>query len=79
MEHILVLATTLQPPMAAQESKAMIQHVSEFLIKERYLLSALELLHELKEACKADDAQILEDFFSNGEAFPVGTRVGECC
>ena len=65
--------------MAAPESKVMLHHVSEFLIKERYLLSALELLHELKEACKADEAQILEDFFSNEEAFPVDTSIGECC
>eukprot|EP00850_Spirogloea_muscicola_P012895 SM000085S23245 [mRNA] locus=s85:209987:216702:- [translate_table: standard] len=44
--------------------------VVKYLLQKQYLLTALELLHELLEDGRAEDAKSLQDFFDDEDMFP---------
>eukprot|EP00850_Spirogloea_muscicola_P008360 SM000044S16007 [mRNA] locus=s44:565678:576581:+ [translate_table: standard] len=44
--------------------------VVKYLLQKQYLLTALELLHELLEDGRAEDAKGLQDFFDDEDMFP---------
>ena len=46
------------------------KQVVDFLLQEKYNLTAFELLHELLEDGQLNAAGPLQDFFSDAEQFP---------
>ena len=46
------------------------KQIVEFLLQEKYNLTAFELLHELLEDGQLNAAGPLQDFFSDAEEFP---------
>ncbi|XP_078428527.1 HEAT repeat-containing protein isoform X2 [Wolffia australiana] len=52
------------------EKSSLCNFVVDFLLRENYLLTAFELLHELVEDGRHDQAIRLRDFFSDSSVFP---------
>lgn len=52
------------------EKSSMCNFVVDFLLRENYLLTAFELLHELVEDGRDDQAIRLREFFSDTSIFP---------
>ncbi|KAL0431338.1 UNVERIFIED_CONTAM: hypothetical protein Sradi_0759800 [Sesamum radiatum] len=52
------------------EKSTLCNFVVNFLLEENYLLSAFELLHELLEDGRGDQAIRLQEFFSDPTQFP---------